>query len=114
MGTLTENTLAKIREQGRTYFDKEENLRELDELKMDPNHIGELVKGLSFEDKGLKQPCTALAVILKIGRQYPEESIEILEQALRREEAPTHYLCELIYKIHKKQEAHSRSILGAR
>ncbi|MFH1448376.1 MAG: hypothetical protein ABIG39_05925 [Candidatus Micrarchaeota archaeon] len=57
--------------------------------------------GLNFADNGLKQPCTTLAIILKIGRKHPDESIRILEKALKNDEAPIHYLCELIYKIHR-------------
>ncbi len=119
METLAETTLRKVREAGRGYFEDKGNLAELEELQKDPGHIPELIAGLSLEDTGLKQPCTALAVILKIGKRHPEKSLRILENAVKNDEAPLHYLSELIYKIHSKREKeekklYSKSILGAR
>jgi hypothetical protein len=119
MENLAEATLRKVKESGKGYFEDAKNLAELDRLQSDPGHIPGLIPGLNFEDTGQKQPCTALAIILKIGKRHPERSIRILEGAFKKDEAPAHYLSELIYKIHRKKEAeerklYSRSILGAR
>ena len=119
METLAMTTLRKVRESGMGYFEDKENLAELEELQEDPGHIPELIAGLNLEDTGLKQPCTALAVILKIGKRHPERSLRILENAVKNGDAPIHYLSELIYKIHRRRELgekklYSRSILGAR
>ncbi len=104
MESLARKVLNKIKEQGKVYFNVEENLGEIEELQKNPQHIQELIEGLNFVDNGLKQPCTSLAVILKIGKKHPHESIRILENALKNDEAPVHYLCELVYKIHRETE----------
>lgn len=99
--SLSRQVLQEIEAQGKNFFENQENLRQIEELKKHPSCVRNLIGGLNFRDTGLKQPCTALAIILKIGRQYPEETIRLLEKAIKNKEAPLHYLCELIYKINR-------------
>ena len=94
--------LEKIRVQGKTFFSRKENVALAEELARDPRNVETLIAGLNFEDNGLKQPCTTLALILKIGRRHRDESTVILGKALKNEAAPLHYLCELVYKINKR------------
>ena len=63
--------------------------------------LGEM---LYIRDTGRHETCTAFALILKIGRKYPDQTIQYLNDALDNKSIPDYFGSQLIQKIRRYSE----------
>lgn len=96
--------LEEIRQNGRFFFNKNSEALSLLLSDYREEYFAILLDGLNMTDTGLKQPCTVLAVILKVCRMNPKRSLELLDGALVAKQAPRKYLLELAEKTRKMAE----------
>ncbi|MFH1106893.1 MAG: hypothetical protein V1787_03275 [Candidatus Micrarchaeota archaeon] len=99
MGTSAAAVVEKVREHGRLIFIREPGLLSSMLEAYDEEAFVSLVDGLNIPDTGMKQPCTVLAILLKLGRKNPQKSLALLDAADVANRAPKKYLRELTEKI---------------
>lgn len=58
-----------------------------------------LIEGLNIHDSGRHEACSVYAIILKIGKKYPQKVCRQLEKAIEEKQAPRYYTEELIRKL---------------
>ncbi|MCB1531044.1 MAG: hypothetical protein H6853_04180 [Rhodospirillales bacterium] len=69
-----------------------------------PNVLPALCEMLYTPDVGKHEPCTAFAMILKMGRAYPKQTVDILKERLEQKGLPSYFAEQLISKIVCMQE----------
>jgi hypothetical protein len=58
-----------------------------------------LIEGLNIHDSGRHEACSVYAIILKIGKKYPQKVCRQSEKAIEEKQAPRYYTEELIRKL---------------
>lgn len=94
--------LDKIELKGDRIFKEEMKLVER-ALRLDPESLTPiLIEALNVKNRGNHEPCTVFALLLKLGRMHPEDTLRHISKALEGKSAPVYYLRELQRKISKR------------
>ncbi len=99
--SLLHQTYEAIITHGDELFQKEPVLiQELEQLPIQVS-LPALIEMLYAYDTGKHEACTAFALILKVGKQAPSYTVELLLEKMQQNEMPSYYGEQLVEKINR-------------